>query len=225
MIIEPMVVESTESTNDSAYYPEIPEFESLGNDWNTMLASALDHAESVAKSPRSNLRGNVQLPPGQFTEQPGAFIRGIIQSTSSDRINVKEWIKRIKNEPVKERIIHDIVDCRTDQRYNFVIQKCRELTKRDGFALFVEHDQPHFRHIHIIHNCNFANGCRCSFLQNIPIKKRTPRNSKLLYDVTDEYLQNLFDYLLQEGYSVLKTIIGQSSWALLDKTPGKYKQV
>lgn len=142
------------------------------------------------------------------------------ESTTENGITVEKFIQTIKKNYVKERIVHDIVDTRDANRHNFVVQKLRELKHRDGFLVAIQHDLPNFRHIHLIHNCNYTNGCRCSFLSNIPFKRRTARNSKILYDLSDEYLHTLFEYFNKPGYEVLKIIFGSEIWEIFSENAG-----
>lgn len=149
-----------------------------------------------------------------FTTRP-ENVDGIRETVRSNgQIDIQTWIQKIKNSTVKERIVHDIVDARKDNIYAFVLQKIRELKRANGFYFIVEHNLINFRHFHIIHNCNYSNGCRCTFLQNLPIKRRGRNSTKVLYDLDNDYIKNLFEYLLQGGYEIRKAILGSSIWTI-----------
>lgn len=87
-----------------------------------------------------------------------------------------------------------------DLRYNFVVSKFRNITSIDGFLLIIFHDKPNFEHFHVIHNCNFTNSCRCSFLKNIVKTKRQKKNSKLICDIDDDYIRSLLSYFDEDAY-------------------------
>lgn len=128
---------------------------------------------------------------------------------------VQDWVERVKESCSRERIVHDIADVRDDARFDFVVQKLRKLDKHTGFLIAALHNAPNFRHFHIVHNCNYTNSCRCVFLKNLPLKRRSDKYCKIIYDVDNKYLVNLIEYLLQDEY------FGGESWQYIDQTSGK----
>lgn len=145
-------------------------------------------------------------------ESNGGSTIGSVEPNPRRTITEEEWVKKVKENTTRDRLIHDIVDVRDSARYDFVIQKIQSINKINGFLLIGLHDTPNFRHFHILHNCNFYNGCRCAALRNIPNKKRQVKYNKLICDVSVEYLWNLIEYLSQEGRSVCKIIFGEQEW-------------
>lgn len=131
-----------------------------------------------------------------------------------------EWVARVKGSSPRDRIVHDIIDVRTAARYDYIVQKIRQLKQCTGFIIFVLHDAPDFRHFHVVHNCNYTNGCRCSILRNLPLKRRSKTNAKLLCDVSDDYLWNLIEYFTAEGRLIIKILFGNEEWGVLIEDPG-----
>lgn len=113
---------------------------------------------------------------------------------------------------------------RADNAYAHVIQELFKLTSvsTNSFFIAVYHDKSNFEHFHIIHNCNFSNTCRCSFMQTLPTKRRTENSTKLIYDIQHDYIDNLVKYFLQRGYYVVKILFGSENWKLFRENTSKY---
>lgn len=148
---------------------------------------------------------------------------------SSERTNEKqrvittqnELLQKLKSVNKKSRVVHDIFDVRRPDQYNYVISKLTNIIKfENGFIIAYYHPLDNFEHLHLIHNCNYSNGCRCGFLRNIKVKKRTYKSTKLLYTVTDGFLQNLLHYLTQDGYEFIVLVIDGEKWTMADQISG-----
>lgn len=151
-----------------------------------------------------------------------------ISDVSSDRngnrvISTRtELIQKIQKNLTRERLIHDVVDIRTDQRYNYVISQLQLIKKTNcGFFFSVLHEKCNFRHIHLIHDCSFINSCRCTILKNIPINRRLKRNTRLICDLDNDYVENLVNYFTTDEYKILQIFFGGTRWTLLDQDHGK----
>lgn len=110
----------------------------------------------------------------------------------------------------------------TDQRYNYVISQLQLIKKTNcGFFFSVLHEKCNFRHIHLIHDCSFINSCRCTILKNIPINRRLKRNTRLICDLDNDYVENLVNYFTTDEYKILQIFFGGTRWTLLDQDHGK----
>lgn len=235
--IEPIDSSNNPSTNDIQSF-----LDDFLIEWNEEESNAILEAEKSSgpgQSSESDQCASVEPSASGLDNRPGKrYARSLspnkskfsrfstgaevsVDSVNNDSITIDQWIEKIKNGDVKNRLVHDIVDTRNSARRNFVIQKLRSIEKFSGFVFAVEHKIPNFEHLHIIHNCNYTNGCRCSFLQNIPVKRRKFGSIKNVFELSDEYLWNLFEYLTRERYEIIQVFVGDKSWKLLSDHASK----
>lgn len=149
-------------------------------------------------------------------------LRDITNVLTANRSGItKEGIiEKIKNENKRDRMVHDIADTRDGARHAFIIQKLNELKQFEGFFIAIEHQLENFNHFHFIHNCNYSNSCRCAFFRNIPLKTRKNNSAKLICDINDEYLNNLFNYFDFSEYKYHKIFFGQQERKISNQNTG-----
>lgn len=151
----------------------------------------------------------------------GGGLPGTSMRSLSNCISTQDLFQRIKTENCRDRLVHDVVDTRSDSRHAFVIQKLRDVKIFGGIILAVIHNLENFRHIHIVHTCNYANGCRCTFLKNIQVKPRKAINARIICDLKDDYITNLLNYFNGELYAYIKIFVGGENWTLSCENSGK----
>lgn len=187
-------------------------------DWSdTELDKFVKHFDQY--QPRELLLDNNEQP---RTERTTTYNR--LRDRATNELSKNGLIQKIKENFTKNRLVHDIVDLRTDSTHALVVSELEKLTSinSNSFFIAVYHNKPNFEHLHIIHNCNFSNTCRCSFMQTFPTKRRTDKSTKLTYQLQNDYIDNLVEYLLQNGYCVVKILFGSETWKISSENHCKY---
>lgn len=114
-------------------------------------------AQRATDVPNNDTRGEGRSGPDVGTLVP-------IRSTEP------EWLQAIKEINFKRQIMHDIIDTRNDDLHNQCIRSLQQARREEGLIIVADHHLPNFRHIHIIHDCNYnCSRCRCAFLSGLPM--------------------------------------------------------
>lgn len=140
-----------------------------------------------------------------------------------DSLSKQEFVQKIKREFTKNRLVHDIIDARRLETYHNTLQELTRINilTDNSFLIAIYHPKPNFEHFHLIHNCNFSNTCRCFFMQKFSTKRRTDKSTKTLYEIQNDYINNLVDYLIQDGYIILKILFGSANFEIRIENDGK----
>lgn len=136
----------------------------------------------------------VLLGPGIDIERVARELCGVV-----DRTRVLHDIIPIRGDPNGNEGAEEIAK-RGDVIYNAMLKRLhpKEAPARYHGAVFLiaKHYKDGFQHIHVVHDCNFANSaCKCAIMAGISIKRRTQR-PVFSKDVGYEFWYNKLLYLL-----------------------------
>ncbi|XP_044733310.1 uncharacterized protein LOC123295914 [Chrysoperla carnea] len=109
------------------------------------------------------------------------------------------WMGKFREEMSRRPfILHRILRCRNKREISDILKELEKRVSRYmGQILWVSvHDTSGWEHIHTVHDCSFnKKQCRCGILAGFDVAKPNDNANIATYNVTDERLHALYEYL------------------------------
>ncbi|AGW50716.1 nonstructural protein 1 [Acheta domestica mini ambidensovirus] len=134
-----------------------------------------------------------------------------VSSVQTSKID--QYVGLIKQSIRKSFLLHDIVvgtdRASVGELFQILHQRLHQRTK--GFGLIYLHAKQGFEHIHVVHDCHYANYCcKCTLRQSIPGGSRCRASTRPTCGLGNEYYYNLLFYFYKKQKGTLYLQVGPS---------------